>query len=167
MAGEYPGDKDDLNAKARLQRIVESGITYFLDLTEPEENGLKPYAPLLPKANAQGKVVVYRRAPIPDTSTPGQREMTQILDAMKEACAQGHVVYVHCWGGVGRTGTVVGCWLRRSGLSGDQALTRIAECWQSMTEAKRRRRPESPEFESQREFVRHWLTAGGREICVE
>jgi protein tyrosine/serine phosphatase len=31
--------------------------------------------------------------------------------------AAGRNVYVHCWGGSGRTGTVVGCWLRRHGLA--------------------------------------------------
>ncbi len=30
----------------------------------------------------------------------------------------GCTVYVHCWGGSGRTGTVVGCRLRRHGYAG-------------------------------------------------
>ena len=156
MAGEYPGDKDDLKAKARLQRTLESGITYFLDLTEPGESGLKPYALFLPDSTPEGKKIVHRRLPIPDTSTPKPQEMKQILDTIEEASAQGHVIYVHCWGGVGRTGTVVGCWLRRSGMHGEGALARVAECWQAMSEEKRRRRPKSPEFESQEQYVRNW-----------
>ena len=35
-------------------------------------------------------------------------------------------VYVHCWGGIGRTGTVVGCWLVRHGMTGDEALAEFA-----------------------------------------
>ncbi len=34
--------------------------------------------------------------------------MTQILDDIDSAIADEGVAYVHCWGGIGRTGTVVG-----------------------------------------------------------
>ena len=43
--------------------------------------------------------------------------MVEILDAIDDDLAVGHNVYVHCWGGVGRTGTVVGCWLIRHGYA--------------------------------------------------
>ena len=39
--------------------------------------------------------------------------MLAVLDAIDIALCEGHGVYIHCWGGVGRTGTVVGCWLKR------------------------------------------------------
>ena len=32
---------------------------------------------------------------------------------------------MHCWGGVGRTGTTVGCWLVRHGRSGTEALAEL------------------------------------------
>ena len=155
MAGEYPGDKDDTKAKARLQRSLESGITFFLDLTEPGEYNLKPYSPFLGEIG-DGKRVEYRRLPIRDTAVPEKGVMRQILDVIERALADGHAVYVHCWGGVGRTGTVVGCWLRQSGMRGEEALKQVEQFWLAMSEEKRRRRPESPEFESQKEFVRNW-----------
>jgi protein-tyrosine phosphatase len=34
-------------------------------------------------------------------------------------------VYVHCWGGIGRTSTVVGCLLVDGGLDADAALADI------------------------------------------
>ena len=37
--------------------------------------------------------------------------MRIILGALDTALKAGEIVYVHCWGGVGRTGTVVGCHL--------------------------------------------------------
>ena len=82
--------------------------------------------------------------------------MTNMLDEIQNWLAQGHIVYVHCWGGVGRTGTVIGCWLRRSGLTGEQALNQVAQCWRAMSEEKLLRHPESPEFEAQKQFVRDW-----------
>ena len=44
-----------------------------------------------------------------------------ILDAIDVALAQGRTVDVRCWGRIGRTGAVVGCWLVRHGLTGDGA----------------------------------------------
>ena len=48
--------------------------------------------------------------------------MTAILDAIDTSLTGGRLVYVHCWGGVGRTGTVVGCWLLRHGLATRDAV---------------------------------------------
>jgi len=48
------------------------------------------------------------------------------LRTINEALSEGRGVYVHCWGGHGRTGMVVGCWLREQGLSGLDALERLA-----------------------------------------
>ena len=52
--------------------------------------------------------------------------MRAILDLIESAITAEAPVYVHCWGGIGRTGTVVCCWLVERGLSGEQALVEIA-----------------------------------------
>ena len=65
--------------------------------------------------------------PIPDMGTPTAGHVMQILDDIDEVRAQGGTAYVHCWGGVGRTGTVIGCWLVRHGLDRGDAIARIAE----------------------------------------
>jgi hypothetical protein len=66
-------------------------------------------------------------------------------------------VYLHCWGGTGRTGTAVGCHLVRTGKSGSEALATIAELWQTVSEMKRRDFPESPQTRAQRAFVEGWV----------
>ena len=48
--------------------------------------------------------------------------MREILDHLRTRLDSGHKVYVHCWGGIGRTGTVVGCHLVEQGMTADQAL---------------------------------------------
>lgn len=80
--------------------------------------------------------------------------MVGILDAIDAALGEAKTVYVHCWGGVGRTGTVVGCWLVRRGRTGEEALTQVAEWWRSVDKAYRR--PESPETPEQCKYVRNW-----------
>jgi protein-tyrosine phosphatase len=48
---------------------------------------------------------------------PTKNQMVAILDAIDASISNGHTVYVHCWGGHGRTGTVIGCWLARHGYA--------------------------------------------------
>jgi protein-tyrosine phosphatase len=50
-----------------------------------------------------------------------------IVARIRDEIAAGRVVYVHCWGGKGRTATVVGCLLIDAGLDYDAAIARIAE----------------------------------------
>ena len=43
LAGEYPRDRDDATSLIKLRRLLEAGITLFLDLTEEGEDGLIVY----------------------------------------------------------------------------------------------------------------------------
>jgi ADP-ribosylglycohydrolase len=97
--------------------------------------------------------------PIRDVNVPeSPSEMVAILDAIENALKAGHVVYAHCLGGVGRTGTVIGCHLTRSGISGEEALRKLASMWRTVGKSKRK--PLSPETQEQREFVRDWSEPG-------
>ena len=58
---------------------------------------------------------------------------------------------MHCWGGVGRTGTAVGCWLVRHGLDRGDPIARIAALRTRSAAA----RP-SPETPGQVALVRGW-----------
>lgn len=131
-----------------MEAYIASGVTFFLDLTE--EGELAPYHQLL-----SAKGVVHRRMPIQDVSVPrSPQEMSAVLDTIDEAIKDGQVVYVHCFGGVGRTGTVVGCHLVRRGRSGEAALNELAAMWKDV--AKYHRKPSSPETNEQKQFVRNW-----------
>jgi len=154
LAGEYPGNRDPHKARQRLDRYLDAGVTFFLDLTEPHE--LEPYQPILKEAAAARNLdVEYERLQIRDVDVPDSPDhMREILDTIDAALADGHTVYLHCWGGIGRTGTTAGCWLVRHGQSGDEALATIARHWQTV--AKRYRQPRSPETDAQHAYVRHW-----------
>ena len=58
-------------------------------------------------------------------------------------------------GGIGRTGTVIGCHLVRHGYDGEQALAQLAYWWESVE--KSNRSPRSPETNEQVNMVRDWV----------
>ena len=62
-------------------------------------------------------------------------------------------VYVHCFAGIGRTGTVVGCHLRRHGrTTAEGAMACIAELRRGMPIAQE----VSPHAPAQVEMVENW-----------
>ena len=154
-AGEYPGDLHPAEAGARLRGLLAEGVSHFIDLTQ-DIDLLQPYAGVLAEeARKLGVTAVHESHPIRDMSVPRTpEEMTGVLDAIDDALDSGEKVYLHCWGGVGRTGTVVGCWLVRQGMTGDEALDQIREWWQHVP--KSWRNPRSPETERQRDYIRNW-----------
>lgn len=101
--------------------------------------------------------VEHRRLAIRDMSIPEVEYMQAILAQIDAWLAADRRVYVHCWGGIGRTGSVIGCYLVHGGLPGDHALARMAELWQGVSAGKRQRYPYSPQTAEQQHFVRHWV----------
>lgn len=150
LAGEYPGAKDAGAARIKLRSFLAAGVTYFLDLTEPDE--LLPYAAMLQKEAATGQTIIHYRLAIPDLGTPSVAETKHRLDVIDAALADGHVVYVHCYGGVGRTGVIAGCYLVRHGMTGDEALAEIARLRYATPDGYKR----SPEMSEQMARVRGW-----------
>lgn len=120
---------------------------------------LVPYEPLLAEAAGPGRAAPhYWRLPIRDLDVPPRAQMAAILDTLDGALAAGEIVYVHCWGGIGRTGTVAGCWLVRHGASGEAALATVAARF--ATVGKAYRVPRSPETDAQVAYILGWEEPG-------
>ncbi len=146
LAGEYPRSKTGEGVSEKLDALVADGVTLFVDLTE--EGELLSYADWL---ELSGHV----RFPIPDSGTPRSPEQTRdILDAIDNHLSKDGKVYLHCWGGIGRTGTIVGCWLsRKNGYDGEKALQELRELWRQNPKSGWRASPENP---WQVEYIRSW-----------
>ncbi|MFN6016826.1 MAG: fused DSP-PTPase phosphatase/NAD kinase-like protein [Verrucomicrobiota bacterium] len=156
--GEYPGDWDPDFAEARLRQLIAIGIRTFVDLTERDDE-MEPYVEMLGELERNMGVSLSRLSmPIPDVGIPQSKEnMRSILSAIRTGIQQSPAVYIHCWGGIGRTGTVVGCWFRECGLGPDAALERVQQLYSAhMPKAKFREHRYSPETQEQMDYVRHW-----------
>lgn len=140
FAGEYPGDRNEDKAKLKLRQFHRFGITHFIDLTE--EGELTPYESLL-----QG--MHYMRFPIADQRVPESIESVKnLIKAIKQIHREdiGNKVYIHCWGGVGRTGTIVGCYLAYVlGADYDATLKALEQRWANCPKSANRISPETTE----------------------
>lgn len=155
LAGEYPRTPTETSSRQKLRAFLDAGIDTFIDLTESGEHGLAPYADMLAALAAErAQSITYQRLPITDVSVPTASRMREILDAIDAELAAGKTVYVHCFGGIGRTGTVVGCYQVRHGLPPAEALANISR-WRANTPDGHRA---SPETQAQVKFVKNWET---------
>jgi len=151
LAGEYPRELKTQASKEKIAALIQAGVTAFIDLTEDRDR-LEPYAPLLEAYQAQG--VTYQRFPIRDVSVPASPAQTlAILDTIDANLRLGKLVYVHCWGGVGRTGVIVGCWLARHECPGQTALERLHQLWALCPKSSYRASPETYE---QERYIINW-----------
>jgi predicted protein tyrosine phosphatase len=153
LAGEYPGQFDDTLTRKRLDAMIEAGFTTFIDLTRPNET-VTYLKTLKEEARRYEVEVSHLRFPIGDFGLPTPALMNEILDTLDAELNAGHKIYLHCWGGIGRTGTTVGCYLVRRGKTGEEALRQLADWWQTVP--KSHIHPRSPETREQAEFIRTW-----------
>lgn len=159
LAGEYPGHFTADSTRQRIDALLEAGFDTFIDLTKPDET-IPYFRTLLDESKVYDIKVNRHNFPIGDFGLPTPETMTVILDTIDTALQNGRKVYLHCWGGIGRTGTTVGCYLVRRGMSGEEALRQLAEWWQTVPKSRIHRR--SPETHEQAQFIRSWAQYDGK-----
>lgn len=163
LAGEYPFSYVEEEGRARLRAFLDAGIRLFVDLTEARESGrtgaLEPYVEALEEeAAARGVSVRVVRHPVRDMGVPSDGGLERIVAELEKAVARREPAYVHCWGGIGRTGTAVAAFLSRlHGVTGEEALALLDEHWRNVP--KSAVFPDSPQTEEQRRAVRRFAPA--------
>jgi protein tyrosine/serine phosphatase len=153
LAGEYPAQFDPEATRKRIDALLQAGFNTFIDLTRPNET-VTYVRMLLDEAKLYDVEVKHHRFAIGDFGLPTPELMTTILNTLDAEMKAGRKIYLHCWGGIGRTGTTVGCYLVRRGKTGEEALRQLAEWWQTVP--KSRVHVRSPETREQAEFIRNW-----------
>ncbi len=157
LGGPYPGAVDPHEQERILTALLDLGIQTFISLQQENETErgttrFPDYRPTLHRlAKERGLEASFRRFPIRDQSAVAIDTLVSVLDYIDEQRKAGHKIYVHCWGGNGRTGTVAGCWLVRHGRSAEQAFQEM-----SHSRSGRGFRFSAPENDRQRELVKSW-----------
>ena len=147
IQGSYP------DGKGILEKLRDIGITHYISLMKKGEKGEKPYH------NPDGTVQL--NFPIEDYGTTSNEEAFEYCKQIQDLLGNPDVVvYLHCWGGHGRCGTIVSILLAMIfGLSSEEALKRCGELHQqregTLPIDRATRRPvTSPQNEEQRKQVR-------------
>ncbi len=158
LAGGYPGLRDDEFAShQRMADFLHAGFGTFIDLTCEDDR--PPYLPALQEeARKYERQVTHRRFSFPDFGVPTPEAMSAALDAIDAALAEDRKVYLHCVGGIGRTGTTVGCWLIRHGMKPEAALRHLGQLYQNAAQSYLF--SHSPETEEQANFILNWKEDG-------
>jgi atypical dual specificity phosphatase len=119
--------------------LREQGIEMLISLTEEP--------PRRTWINEAGLFLIH--IPVEDLTAPTQEQLDQSISAIRKAHERGWGVGVHCGAGLGRTGTILACYLITQGLSAKNAIARV-----------RRLRPDSIENDEQEravvDFAERW-----------
>ncbi len=159
LAGHFPGSKDPAHEQEKITNLFNCGIRRIVNLMEPDEpdhDGLPftNYAEVFRRvAEPHGLDVDALRFPIRDLSIPKTDFLREILNHVDEGLNAGKPTYVHCWGGIGRTGTVVGTFLIRNGLAKPETVLDVIRELRRFDPKSYRLSPETME---QRALVTAW-----------
>nr|MDO8111596.1 protein-tyrosine phosphatase family protein [Candidatus Sigynarchaeota archaeon] len=118
MAGPHPGGVFEPAPLNIAQLFFNCNIRHFVDLTDKGEYG--PYIPAWEKVDGMEArdAFTYKQFSITDFTVPVPELAKKVLDYIDSTISEGRgAVYVHCYAGVGRTGTIVGIFLARHGIA--------------------------------------------------
>jgi atypical dual specificity phosphatase len=109
LACAYPREQ------VALAALAQQGISVLVNLHE-QAHGPSRLAPY-------GLTEVH--LPVVDFTPPSPEQLEQGVAAIVQARAAGERVAVHCGGGLGRTGTLLACYLVQQGMEGEAAIDRV------------------------------------------
>jgi len=113
LTGAYPGHPDEQEHTTNLSVLYSSGVRTWISLQTNEELAtMNPYQALIQKwADRDSSAVKFVQLPIQDRKTVSDEEAKQyvgkIETLVRDACESKTLVYMHCKGGHGRTGTMI------------------------------------------------------------
>ena len=153
LAGEHPSELDERITVEKLAALLDAGVRSFVNLTEEREK-MQCYSHLLQTLATDRRIAVeILRIPIPDRGVPSAETLRSILDVIDGSVAKKNPVFVHCFAGVGRTGTIVGCYLKRHGQAKEQdVIEKISELRRWMLGGNEA----SPHTPEQIQVVKNW-----------
>lgn len=125
FAGQYPGSKYPVLHAIKMQELLSLECDCVISLMEKAESvRFRSYQDTLRLLNPAMQFVNF---PIVDMSVPSTHQLHETIQFIIELLKDNKKVYVHCWGGHGRTGVIVASLLISKGYSSKEALEKIKE----------------------------------------
>ena len=128
----YDADMDQAGLREALGFLREQGIGAIVSLTEYP----------LDSTTVEACGFEYLQRPVPDMEPPAIDDIETVVEFVDKASLRGIGTGVHCLAGLGRTGTMLACYLVSKGEDASAAVARV-----------RRERPGSVETPAQEEVV--------------
>jgi hypothetical protein len=119
LGGGYPGGSKEPDHTKRINAILNEGVSTFVCLMPHEQlrgqrnPGFRFNDYMGTATHLAGKPLTFLQAPIPDGSTATDSLARAAAETIISELKQGSICYVHCWGGNGRTGTILSIVLAR------------------------------------------------------
>jgi len=179
MLGRYPGSEPKRPVDAATQRLrvvdlrIQGNVSTFVSLqkevprqdsattwgfqgTVPYRRGFVPYYRDIVKSVPAAQPGQVKHFGIVDRQpAPSITALDNLIEDLAQRVSRGEVLYIHCWGGQGRTGLVAACLLGRlyPQLASEEALARV----QAYFNLRGAPGP-SPETDEQTHQVREWFS---------
>jgi protein-tyrosine phosphatase len=156
IVGEIPTAIEETETIQKLDGLIKANVKLVINLMEEDEVNLedKPFPDYSHYLNERGVETI--RIPIEDMNIPSKETMLEVLGVINKVTEENKIVYVHCWGGIGRTGTVVGCFLKQFRMAHNHNVFEFIDYLKRTTSISKR---SSPETQEQRNFIINWESA--------
>lgn len=153
LAGEHPCFSGFEELDARLGMLAAAGIETTFDLALEAPHGDTYAVRWQALGERLGRTHRRLHRPIGSLDVLDRTAYKDLVGEIDAELAAGRAVFVHCMWGIGRTGTVIGAWLRSQGHDFDTTMTMIRHA----RAGTRRATSECPETDEQLAVIRHWI----------
>src|SRR5438105_7412953 len=121
LVGAYPGSNDEIEHKMLINNILGSSINIFISLQEVEESKrFRDY-----KTEIKSDNIKFINYPIVDRGTIPVEQIQIIVKDIDTLSNNGNIIYLHCYGGHGRSGLIATSYLMyKYGIDWKQAVNR-------------------------------------------